>query len=142
MSESKTFGMRISQLLDKTTVVITGEGIERLKTGGALHVLALGVKTPEMAVPLVIPKADLVVDAVTRYYVIAKTPEYETTINTGLGLSMAEMFQKKVWKREPLRVDEKLLVGNPALGSVKPGDPVVPTNEISEFVDYVASKGD
>jgi hypothetical protein len=139
MADQKSFGMKISQLLDKTTVVVAGEGIERLGVGDMISVLAIGPKIHGVSVPLVIPKAELEVDAVTKYYVIARSLEYETTVDTGLAAAIAGMTQQKVRRRDQLRVDEKQLIGNPALAPVTIGDPVVATGELSEYVDHLAA---
>jgi len=140
MPEQKSFGMTISQLLDKTTVVIAGNGIDQLSVGDRVSVLAIGPKVHGLTVPLIVPKAELEVDAVTKYYVIARSPQYETLVDTGIGAALAGMTKQKVLRRDQLRIDEKELIGNPALASITVGDPVVPTGELSEFVDYLAAK--
>ena len=61
---AETFGMRVAQLLDKTTIVVTGSGIEDVDQGSTLLILAIGPKPEGLDVPLVVPKADVIVDAV------------------------------------------------------------------------------
>jgi hypothetical protein len=140
MSEPKKFGMHISQILDKTTVVVAGEGVERLSVGDSLLILAIGTPLPGIGVPLVVKKADLEVDSVTQYYAVARTPEYDVVVQDSVATIASVFGPKKIRKRDQLRVDESILMGNPAAGPVRIDDPVVEEGELSEYVEMLAAK--
>jgi hypothetical protein len=137
MAEQK-FDLKVAQLLDKTSIVVAGEGVGRLSEGSSILVIAIGPKLQGLSVPLVVPKAELVVDSVTKFYAIARSPEYETTVEGGFSALATAMSPRKVYRRDPLRVDEKQLVGNPGATPIAVGDPVILHNELSMFVDYLA----
>ena len=61
-------------------------------------------------------------------------------MDIGLSAVISGMSSKKVFRRDPLNVDEKQLIGNPAWGAVTIGDPVVKANELSAFVDHLAGR--
>jgi hypothetical protein len=130
--------MTVSQLLDKTTVVIAGTGVQSLKAGDDLLILAIGPKLPGLDVPLVVRKADVVVETATKYYAVARTPEYEATVESGIAV-LSGMSNKKVWRRDPLKVEEGQLIGNPGWGPVAVGDHVIKAGELSDFVDHLAA---
>jgi hypothetical protein len=121
MAEPKrVFDWQIAEILDKTTVVIKGTGLESLDPGDELSIVAIGPILPSIGVPLVVQKADLVVDSASKYYAIAKTPQYEVTVE-GLPALTGFMGPRKEWRRDALKVDEKQVVGNPAWKPVAVG---------------------
>jgi len=134
--------MRVAQILDKTTVVISGPGTEGLTEGNELRILAVGREIPNVGVPLVVPKATVRVASNTGPYVVARTTTYEVEITSRSPfdvLSGGDRTRKET-RRHELTVNEKDLIGNPASSPVAVGDPVVRPADLAEFVAYLAGQ--
>jgi hypothetical protein len=122
--------MRVSEILDRTTIVIAGEGVESLTIGTELQVLAVGRPLKGIGVPLLVPKANVEVTSVAGVYAIARSPVYTEQKST----LVTDLFSRSVTKRDALNVDESNLLGNPASAPIAKGDPVVRPNQLAELV--------
>jgi len=122
---------QVVAILDRTTVLVAGGGIEAVSVGSDLLVLAVGAVIPGANVPLVVPKARLEVTQNAGKYVIARPPEIETE-STWTAL-MAAARSTTVRQRPPLSVDEKTMLGNPGAVAVKVGDPVIRETQFREY---------
>jgi hypothetical protein len=70
-------------------------------------------------------------------YAIARTPVEEKQVAM-FGLENILSQMKTVERRPPLSVNEKEMLGNPGRRLVKVGDVVVPTNNIPNYVEWLA----
>lgn len=133
--------MKVAKILDKTTLVITGEGVETLNEGSHVLVLAIGPALPESAAPLVVPKCELEVTLVTPEYAIARTIAYQEEQASPMDyITLTQLGQRRtVTKRPQLTIDESLLAGNPAHEPIQMGDPVVLKGQLGTFVQDLAS---
>lgn len=132
--------MEVAQILDKTTVVISGGGASKLKVGDTLHILAVGREIPMLRVPLIVPKATVNVTNVAGAYVIARTTTYEVEVDPlgTLKLSIgAALGPRRETVRRELNVNEKELLGNPATSPVTVSDPVVAEGQLPQFIAYL-----
>lgn len=123
---------RVAQVLDRSTVTITGP-IENIWEGVDLVVVAIGAIVPGTTERLVIPKARLEVTSTARTYAVAQSKERSRTVErpTFAILSMTE--RHTVREREKLNVLDKELVGNPAAGPIRVGDVVIKKEDLKEF---------
>ena len=127
---------KVLRILDKRTLVIGGDllDVELLSVGKSLSVLSkAGPMIPELNLPLVIPKAVVIVTANMGAYVIAQ-PE-EQTFDTSI---LTSMFIQKTRSRPNLNVNESLLTGNPAAVPIDIGDVVVKTDDVAAYVGKLA----
>jgi hypothetical protein len=133
MAEQSYRPMQVGQILDRTTVVIIGPGIEGLKHDDDLQILVVGREIPGLGVPLVVPKAQLRVQSVAGAYVVARTATYDVevaaTVNPG-----APVQSRMETRRYELKVDEAQLVGNPSNTPVAAGDPVIRPLDLPRFM--------
>jgi hypothetical protein len=133
--------MQVSQILDKSTVVLTGDKLDDLTKGDELFILAKGSNVGATGAPLYLPKATVEVDAIVPgHYLIAKSPTYEVeeTTNSLLSGGVFGPQTRTVTKRATLRVTESELVGNPALTPVKVGDTVIRERDFGAFVTWMS----
>jgi hypothetical protein len=96
--------MQIGQILDKTTVVIVGPGVEGLKVNEELQILAVGHEIPNLGVPLVVPKAQVRLENVAGAYGIARTGTYEVEVSPTAAFSaltslVFEFFVFLLWRQ-------------------------------------------
>jgi hypothetical protein len=127
--------MRVSDILDRTTLVIAGPGVEKLTVGEELHIFAVGKEISGLGIPLVVPKATVEVTSVAGVYAIARSPEYTEKVSA----FALDMFGRTVSKRDALNVDEKSLKGNPGSAPIRPGDPAVQLSKLPELVKALAA---
>jgi hypothetical protein len=143
MAENEYRPMQVGQILDKSTVVITGPGVENLKIGDELQILAVGREIPTIGVPLVVPKAVVLVQSNAGPYVLARTGTYEAEVDpiSSLG-SIGSLYlgKTKEMRRYELRVDDKQIVGNPATSQVSVGDPVIKPSDLQRFIASLRAK--
>jgi hypothetical protein len=127
--------LKVIKILDKTDLVVAGQGIEALRDRNDLFVLAIGGPLVEAGgVPLIVPKARLVVKHTAGAYVIATAPELtEQETKSALSLSTS----KTVRRQERLNVDEEQMAGNPAGRPIAVGDPVIRSHDLGKFVQYL-----
>jgi hypothetical protein len=128
---------KVAQILDKTTLVITGAGVGKLLEGAELLVLALGREIDDPRVPLILPKEQLRTTLVTDAYAIARPPV--TAVEDPIS-SLFGTMPKVVQKRLPFDVKEDQLVGNPARLPVEVGDPVIQPQHFRAFVALKAQE--
>lgn len=129
----------IAEVLDKSTVVLTGENVELLHLDDDLVVLAVGGIVRGTSVPLVLPKAELVVTSVSSIYVVARTKVRVTQEPSPLSaMIIAGAGSRTVRTQEVLSVDDSILKGNPASSPVLIGDPVVRRSDIPKFIEQKA----
>lgn len=126
--------MEVSEILDKTTFVITGKGMESVQRGSRLTILAVRGKVKNTNAPLVLPKATVEVTSHAGEYVIARPQITESDESLGGILALTMNSKRTVRRREPLQVEDDSLTGNPAHAPVKVGDPVIREEDLSEYV--------
>jgi hypothetical protein len=132
--------MQVGQILDKTTVVIIGPGVDALKLNDELHILAVGREIPNLGVPLVVPKGVLFVQSVAGAYVVARTDTYEVETNQTFGSLAILAPGRTETRRRQLSVDETQLAGNPSNTPVSVGDPVIRPADLPRFIASLSSK--
>lgn len=139
MSEETPSDFKVQQILDKTTVVVTGDHIGELSDGDTLWVLAVGPYISETGPPLVLAKAKLEVTEVTDYYAIARPPEKEFREKLQFPLDLTQ--PRTVRKRPSLPISsDSVLLGNPEKIPLTPGDPVVREEDYREYVALLARR--
>jgi hypothetical protein len=131
--------MKVAQILDKTTVVITGDSVPSLSTGDRLWILAVGREIPGVGLPLVVAKAAVEVTSIPGPYLVARTPTYEEETPSNplygtLGSLGSQSKTKTITRRQVLTVEEKELIGNPSNTPVTVGDPVIRPADLQSFV--------
>lgn len=132
--------MEVAEILDKTTLVITGEGVDSLQEDDELYILSAGRHIRGTSVPLLIPKAKVVVTAPAGEYAIAQSQTVEETEPSPL-ITSARMFAPVTRRYRPaLSVDEKAMIGNPARSPITIGDPVVRSDDLPNFVKRMAEE--
>ena len=127
---------KIASILDGTTFVITGKGIEELPLGQHLAVYAEGPKIPGIVAPVLLEKAALEVTQVAPEYAIVRPPQVEVETNAFAGLT----GERKVWRRPSLGVLEQEKTGNPAAGPIRVGDFVFRPGDLKAVVSYLAGQ--
>jgi hypothetical protein len=127
--------MEVVSILDKTTIVVGGAGVEGLRVGEEVVVLGVGRNLPGTNVPLVVPKETLEVTLVTPSYAIARPAQVTEQEH---NFSTIAMSPRLVKRRPPLAVDEGAMTGNPAAIPIRPGDPVARPGDVSKYVERLA----
>jgi hypothetical protein len=144
VAEAKSFlPMQVGQILDHTTVVVTGPGVAGLAPGQDLEILAVGREIPNLGVPLVVSKATVEVESVAGLYLVARTKTSETEVSNSPSLPLigTESSTRAVTRREQLTVEDQNLVGNPARTPVRVGDPVIRPEDLPQFIKHLVSQG-
>jgi hypothetical protein len=143
MADQPFAPMQIGQILDKTTVVIIGPGVDKLTVNDELQILAVGREIPNVGVPLVVPKAHVRVYSVAGAYVVARTGTYEVEVSAGDFTTFSRTFMqpRKETRRYELAVDEKQMVGNPSNTPVAVGDPVIKPGDLPRFLESLGRPG-
>lgn len=134
----------ISQILDKTTFILTGESVGTLSIGDNLSILAKGQKIQKSDISVYVVKGELEVIEVTGPYTIARPPELtkkEPLGIAGLMTSVSGSQYKTVYYRPELNVPEDEERGNPKKQPVKTGDIVILKKDFRIFVDSFMDKG-
>ena len=131
--------LQVAQILDKYTLVVTGENVDKLSEDESLMILARGTNVPGVDVPLFVSKATVVVTEVPGPYAIVKAPTYEVQESTPSALSgfasiLGASGTRTVTKRSPLSVDEAAIIGNPAVRPIVVGDPVIRRDDLQSFI--------
>jgi len=133
--------LRVAQILDKHTIVATGNASD-INDGVQMLVLGEGGELPD-GTPLVIPKAKLRTRANAGSYVVleneAKTEEKEVDIPTFQTFRFSRTERIKIEVRQGLNVNEGDLSGNPGSRAIGIGDPVI---RAVDFARYVAERAD
>ena len=143
MSEKVIPRLQVAQILDKTTLVISGTGIDQLHKDEDLWVVGTGSVVANTELPLVVPKATVVVTMIAPAYVIArpKVIEEEVPVQSMFtGILPPQPGYKTVRRRPGLNVDEQTLAGNPGSTPVRVGDAVIRPEDISAFVALLAQE--
>jgi hypothetical protein len=141
MPEQPYLPMQIGQILDKTTVVVIGPGVEGLKINDDIQILAVGKEIPNLAVPLIVPKAALKVQSTAGAYVVARTSTYDVEIDPGAPWrSVFDTGKRTETRRHQLTVDEGQMVGNPSNTPVAVGDPVIKPGDLARFIAFLRSQ--
>ena len=138
MTESRPGGVsifKISQILDRNTVAVTGAGIDELTEGQDLIILAVGKPLPDTVVPLVVPKAQLEVTLAAGAYVLARPPEVTERIKSNLLDMMSRETTHRV--RPDLSVADNDIGGNPARQPVRIGDIVIRKHDLKAYVQGI-----
>ena len=131
--------LKVLQILDKRTLVIGGApgDLEYLSIDLGLSVLSPpGPMVPEVNVPLVVPKADIVVTANLGHYVIAKSDVETEERPMFLSLHLREQHKY----RPNLNVRESQAIGNPGSSEIAVGDVVIPTQELPAYIKQLAEQ--
>lgn len=134
----------ISQILDKTTIILTGESIGTLSIGDELSILAKGQKIQKSDISVYVVKGELEVIAVTGAYTIARPPELTKKEPIGMAslmTSVRDSGYKTVYYRPELNVLEDEERGNPKRQPIKTGDIVILEKDFRIFVDSFMDKG-
>lgn len=131
--------LQVSEILDKTTLVVVGSGIDSLREGETLVVVAVGAPVGSTGVPLVVPKAKLEVTSVLSQYAIVR-PEAEEVEERPISTMLAMTAGRKYWRRPALDVDEKDLRGNPARTNIARGDPVLRLSDVKAYSAFLGRK--
>jgi hypothetical protein len=142
---------KIAQILDKTTVVVSGDGIGTLHEAEMLSVLAFGAEVVPN-VPVVVVKATLETTSVTSAYAIARTPvesreEKIPPANPFGALGAFGNNLKLEWEtrivriRPALKIQEAEERGNPATQAIATGDTVIRQRDYRAYVDSLGKKG-
>ncbi|WNZ65183.1 hypothetical protein QEG98_17040 [Myxococcus sp. MxC21-1] len=134
--------LKVIRILDDKTLVVSGEGVERIAEREDLVVLAVGPKLEELGdIPLVVQKAYVVVTShVGSYLIVAPPVEHETVQeNSNWGALIGGRERTKTLSvRRALPVMEKDVMGNPARRPIGVGDPVIRRSDLKEFVKSLA----
>lgn len=129
----------IAQILDSTTIVIVGNGVESLRPEEELQIVATGLNIPGLNVPLVVPKAHVEVSNVAGLYALARTTTFTTQESSpnlaSIGAALAGV--RTVTKRRQLDVTESQVVGNPANKPVAVGDFVIRPDDLPRLVNFL-----
>ena len=137
MSEKKVPVFQVSQILDKTTLLITGDKVGDLSMGSVLLILAVTKSRSLKGIPLVLPKVTLEVTLVTDFYAVARPPvEKHVSSSTMMTLTTSTTISR----RPKLDVEESNLVGNPASIPIAIGDPVIEKVNLRDYVAELAAK--
>lgn len=137
MTDTKFPVLKIVKVLDRTTLVLSGKGLDEIREGEPLVVLGLGPTLDEVGgAPLVVVKASVVVTANAGDYVVASPPgtEVEEPATNFSAMLYGMKQTRTVVRREPLTVTESELSGNPASRAVAIGDPVIRRADYKAFV--------
>lgn len=130
--------MKVDEILDDTTILLSGENLFQMHIGDEVLVLAL-LERPQSTIA--IPKAKLEVTDDGGSYLIARPPIVEREVrnvyaeltgSVGIG---SEPKKRRV--RDSLRIESHEAIGNPAREPVRKGDHVVRSGELAEFVAWI-----
>lgn len=125
--------LKISQILDRTTVIVAGSGVNKIRPLEDLVVVAVGQPVFGTQAPLVVPKARLEATVITEHYLIARPP----VTNQASLLSVMDSMKKG---RSALTVSDEDLQGNPGQEPVRVGDIVLRADEISDYVTHLVKE--
>jgi hypothetical protein len=123
----------VSQILDKTTLVIAGAGVETLLEGDILLVLAKGAPLTGTDIPVFVPKAKVEVTLAAGPYAIARPPEVKV-VHRDYFAPMLPGGERVSVERPTLRATESQMTGNPAFVPIGVGDPVVRPADLKTYV--------
>lgn len=134
--------LKIAAFVDAYTAILIGPNSHMIKQGDDLFVLGIGAtRIPEVNVPLVTPKARLEVTFAAGAYALAKSPAEIRTVETG----MAELIRQvqgvstqTTSVRRALTKDESLFIGDPSKSPIQVGDVVVRTQDLEQYLQYLA----
>ena len=132
--------MKVAEILDKTTLVISGEGVELLLEDDEIYILSVGREIRDSKVTLIVPKAKVVVTAAAGAYAIARSQLVEVIEDPMRTLTL--MMPRKRQVRPALSVDEDAMVGNPGRSPIAIGDPVVKSDDLPDLVKRMAEEED
>lgn len=131
-------GLKVVKILDKKTLMIAGPGVGKLAIGQTIVILGVGKPIPELGgLPVVVPKARVDVTLNAGAYVVAESQEYQQEVNP---FELSLIGSRRVTKSDPLNVDEKSVIGNPAVKPIAEGDPAVPEGELTAYVTQLAER--
>ena len=133
--------LEIVSFVDETTVILVGSRVDELRDGDALYILGIGRSVvPKANIPLISPKASLVVTFPAGPYALARTPETTTrAFSTLEALAAGLDFQRATTvTRRKLTTDERIFLGDPGKEPVRVGDPVIRKADLGAFIRYRA----
>ena len=143
MSEQVIPRLRVAAILDKTTLVISGTGIDQLHKDEDLWVVGTGPVVANTDLPLVVPKGTVAVTMIAPAYVIAKPEIVEEEVpvhSVFAGIMPPQPGYKTVKRRPALNVDEQSLAGNPGSTPIRVGDAVIRPKDVGAFVALLAQE--
>lgn len=128
--------LEIKAFVDASTVVLVGPKASQLKEGDELFVVGIAdTNIPGTDLPLVAPKATLVVSFPAGVYVLARTPLKIVTVD--LISSFSTVLEKS--QRPKLTTDSSQFIGNPGNRPVQVGDAVVPSGNLADYIKWLAT---
>ena len=138
MAEPSIPQLQVTEILDNTTIVVSGSGASQLHPDEKLWVVGVGPVVGTTNLPLVVPKTTVVVTMVSPGYVIARPEAKKQQVESPSAFTAIHPSTRTVWRREPMKVEEKSLAGNPGRAPVRVGDPVVRPADVQAFVTKLA----
>ena len=72
MAEQTIPRLEVAEILDSTTIVVSGTGVSQLRKGEELLIVGIGPVVRSTNLPLVVPKREVVVTMVSPAYAIAR----------------------------------------------------------------------
>jgi hypothetical protein len=130
--------LEVVAFVDATTVILVGPHVEGLREGDELYVLGIGqALVPKTNIPLISPKANLVVTFPAGRYALARSPEtqqkwagaYETLVQSLSG-SATTVTRRK------LTSDEGQFLGDPGKEPMRIGDQVIKKSDLGAFIRF------
>lgn len=136
MTEQRIPLLEVAEILDTTTLVVSGLGVDQLEHGERLMIVGVGPIVRNTNTPLVVPKRSVQVTMVSPAYALVRPEVTDEVIQPPSAIfeSVISTKPKTVRRRAPLNVDEKGLAGNPGSAPVRVGDPVVRPTDLAAFV--------
>jgi len=125
----------VTTIADSTTIVIVGDGIDQLKDGEQLYILAVGEGVvPKTTAPFVMPKATVEVTFAAGVYAVVRPPtETQELPNAFSSFAVNLGLPKSTTTRPKLNVDEKQTTGMPSR-QIKVGDAVIRVKDLAQYI--------